>query len=205
MKRLIILFGAPGSGKGLLGDTLSARFGLTKIATGDILRAEVKAKTPLGRRIASDVRSGILLDDTIVNPIVIRALAESSGDVILDGYPRRLSQFDFLRQTAETGFDTVCVYVGISVEAVIARIGRRRICEKCGATHPVEAGCCPKCGGRSVVREDDALIKKRLDVYLRTTWPVLGPLISWCRKTVAVDGGSIEKICRNDDALRQIL
>ena len=192
-KILIIMFGAPGSGKGLLGDKIMEQMRLTKISTGDILRREVKDQTSLGCKIASRVKTGILVNDAIVNPIVKKALDEAAGGVLLDGYPRCFSQFEFLKQCVKDIYDPVCVYLNTPIEDILSRISQRRICENCGTTHFASQGCCPKCSGRSIVREDDALIHNRIFDYLETTEPVLREkIIFWC-KVISVNGINIEK------------
>ena len=110
-KRLIIMFGAPGSGKGIIGEALVQAFGFQKISTGDILRDEVKKQTPLGRLVAGYVSNGLLVNDDIVNNIVKNLLDGSSQDVLLDGYPRNLAQCDFLLNLIKDDFERHCVYL----------------------------------------------------------------------------------------------
>lgn len=200
MKRLIIMFGAPGSGKGLIGDQLVKNLNLFKIATGDILRQEVKNQTPLGLRIAADVVEGRLIDDEIVNPIIEQKLQLAGGDVLLDGYPRCFSQMAFLKKIAEKNFWVDCIYLNTPLDAIISRIGRRRICSDCGKTHLAEDGCCPECGGKSLIRPDDANIQNRVCDYLETTEPVLREeLIFFCRRFINIDATDINSAL--DDAL----
>ena len=203
-KRLIIMFGAPGSGKGLLGDLIVKNNGFQKVATGDILRQEVKNKTPLGMKIADKVASGELLDDDIVNPIVQKSLQESGDIVLLDGYPRCFSQLKFLRQFAEKDYWIDCVYLNTPIDTIISRIGHRRICADCGKTHFAEEGHCPDCGGKLLVREDDANIRERIWTYLETTEPLLREeLIFCCQHLMSVDGSDINKAYKAfDDAYR---
>lgn len=192
-RRMIIMFGPPGSGKGLLGDRLVEKLNLTKISTGDILRLEVKNNTPLGIKIARQVKSGILIDDDIVNPIIARRLSESTGDILLDGYPRRSSQFAFLQSCMKDFSRPLCVILNTNLDVILNRIGQRRICEDCGTTHFASQGCCPKCGGRSVIREDDALIRKRIFTYLKETEPVFyREMLPWCN-ALSVDGLQLEE------------
>lgn len=196
MRTLIILFGPPGSGKGLLGDKLVEQGQMLKVATGDILRNAVKQQTPLGIKIARSVKSGILVDDDIVNPIVKKALDEASGNIILDGYPRRLSQLITLKGWCQQAFEPLCVYMTTPINDILSRISQRRICELCGTTHFAAAGCCPKCGGRSVVREDDALITQRLNDYLKTVDPLIDMIDQWCR-VIPVNGMDITNGVQN--------
>ena len=190
---MIILFGPPGSGKGLLGDRLVEELNLTKISTGDILRREIKDDTPLGIKITRQVKSGILVADKIVNQIVARRLAETTGDVLLDGYPRRSPQFAFLHSCVKDFSKPLCVVLNTNLDVILNRIQQRRICEICGTTHFASQGCCPKCGGRSVIREDDALIRKRIRSYLKETEPILyREMLPWCT-FLSVDGLQLEE------------
>ena len=193
LRRMIILFGPPGSGKGLLGDRLVEELNLTKISTGDILRREIKDDTPLGIKITRQVKSGILVADKIVNQIVARRLAETTGDVLLDGYPRRSPQFAFLHSCVKDFSKPLCVVLNTNLDVILNRIQQRRICEICGTTHFASQGCCPKCGGRSVIREDDALIRKRIRSYLKETEPILyREMLPWCT-SLSVDGLQLEE------------
>ena len=176
-KQLIIMFGAPGSGKGIIGDALVKAFGFQKISTGDILRDEVKKQTPLGGLVADYVSNGLLVDDDIVNNIVKNLLEGASQDVLLDGYPRNFAQCDFLFNLLRDDFEPHCIYLEAPKELIIARIEQRRICADCGKTHLAQDGCCPACGGESIIRKDDAQIRERYELYQRVTerffWPKL--------------------------------
>lgn len=193
-KQLVIMFGAPGSGKGMIGDALAKAFGFLKVSTGDILRKEVKNLTPLGCRIAKQVLNGLLVDDKIVNNIVQKILAESSCTVLLDGYPRNFSQCDFLLNLVKDSYNIDCVYLEAPEELIIARIEQRRICDACGKTHLAQDGCCPDCGGKSVIRKDDALIRERFNQYQWVTeqvfWQKLQPV---CRSVDYIDCSDIKK------------
>ncbi len=194
MPYLLILFGPPGSGKTLLGNALFREEKISKIATGDLLRKEVKDQTPLGIRIAYKVLSGQLVDDDIVNPIVAAGLENCSDSVLLDGYPRNFAQFNFLKQCVDKRFYTVCIHLDISFQDIIKRISQRRICQDCGTTHFADAGKCPYCGGRSVFRSDDAVIVDRLAVYRKTIEPLFNKeLIPWCDEVIKVNAVDIDK------------
>ena len=193
-KRLIIMFGAPGSGEGIIGDALVQAFGFQKISTGDILRDEVKKQTPLGRLVAGYVSNGLLVNDDIVNNIVKDLLDGSSQDVLLDGYPRNLAQCDFLLNLIKDDFELHCVYLEAPEELIIARIEQRRICADCGKTHLAQDGCCPACGGESIIRKDDAQIRERFNQYKWITeqvfWKRLYPV---CCFTDFIDCGDLKK------------
>lgn len=192
-KRLIIMFGPPGSGKGMIGDELAKAFGFLKISTGDILREEVKNQTLLGNRIAEQVLNGQLVEDDIVNRIVQKILSEKPQNILLDGYPRNFSQCKFLLDLIKDGYNVDCVYLEAPKELIVSRIEQRRICDACGKTHFAKDGCCPSCGGKSIIRSDDARIRERLDQYWWETeqvfWQKLEPFCG----TVFIDSSDIKK------------
>lgn len=192
-KRLVIMFGAPGSGKGMIGDALVKAFGFQKISTGDILRDEVKRQTPLGCRIAEHVSDGLLVDDDIVNDIVKKLLNESSQDVLLDGYPRNFAQCSFLLDLIKDNFEPHCVYLEVPGDLIISRIEQRRICADCGKTHLVQDGCCPACGGKSIIRKDDAQIRTRLDQYWWVTEQVFWQKLRFVCCCEYIDSCDIKK------------
>lgn len=193
-RRIIIMFGPPGSGKGIIGDALAERFGFFKISTGDILRDEVKKQTPLGIDVADAVLNGELIDDDIVNNLVTKLLTETHQDVLLDGYPRNFSQGRFLLDLLKDKYSLDCVYLEADKEFIISRIEQRRICEDCGKTHFAKDGKCPVCGGKSIIRNDDKLIRKRFNHYQWFTeqvfWKMLKPV---CFEVHFIDCSNIPK------------
>lgn len=193
MQKLIILFGAPGSGKGLLGDRLIAKTDMVKISTGDIFRAAIKKQTDLGTKVADYVAHGKLVDDLTVNTVVFNAIAATNQDIILDGYPRNLAQFHSLCRFLQDKFYTICIYLDASTSAIMDRIKERRICESCGTTHFAHEGCCPKCGGRSILRDDDKLFAQRMSDYQTTTATLLEDLYAWCKETIVLNAMDIEE------------
>lgn len=172
-KVLLLLFGAPGSGKGLLGYCLKSEiekkgFTVKYVSTGDLLREEIAQKTPLGEQLAQTISSGQLVPDEVVDALVKKALKTDECVVFLDGYPRTYSQFEKLQEVVES-FKVVAIKRDTPVELILERVAKRRVCSVCKATHSVDDGCCPKCGGDSLVRKDDAVIEKRLDEYEANT------------------------------------
>lgn len=175
-KVLLLLFGAPGSGKGFLGDCLKSEiekkgFTVKYVSTGDLLREEIAQKTPLGEQLAQTISSGQLVPDEVVDALVKKVLKTDECVVFLDGYPRTYSQFLAFTSFVEVedGFKVVVVKRDTPVELILERVAKRRVCSVCKATHSVDDGCCPKCGGDSLVRKDDAVIEKRLDEYEANT------------------------------------
>lgn len=168
-KFLFILFGAPGSGKGFLGNCLKEKIqerGLSVryVSTGDLLREEVALKSPLGEQLAQTIRAGKLVSDDVVCALVEKALQTDIEVLFLDGYPRTYVQFDALSKLVDD-FVVVVIKRDTPTELILERVSNRRVCRVCKTTHSVADTCCPKCGGESIVRSDDAVIEKRLAEY----------------------------------------
>ncbi len=175
----LVFLGAPGVGKGTQAKKLEQAYGWTVIATGDLLRAAIANNTPLGQQAKQYIERGELVPDALVNQIVAERL-QGLNDFILDGYPRNLAQAEMLEQMLPQPLDAV-VYFALDTEALIARLGGRRICPNCGAVYhqianPSKAGDrCERCGTPLVVREDDnpETIRNRLKVYEEQTAPLI--------------------------------
>jgi adenylate kinase len=179
---IIILLGAPGSGKGTQSKRLSDRFGFQHLATGDIFRAEIAAKTSLGNKAQDYVKNGKLVPDAIVTEMVAARL-DAKGKYLLDGFPRNLEQaqaLDSMLKKEGVGVSLVCLLALPPAEA-IRRISSRRVCSKCGAVYstltnpPAKEGVCDACAGPVIQREDDseATAKKRLMVFEDLTQPLV--------------------------------
>jgi adenylate kinase len=184
----IILFGAPGSGKGTQAERLRDLFSLKHISTGDLLRDAVANKTELGKKVESIMAAGELVSDEIVLELIKEAVAGVKADEVLkgwmlDGYPRTVGQAKMLDGLlAESGqsIDGVVV-LEVDREAVIQRLSSRRSCPECKAVYnvlnmpPKQEGICDNCGTGLVHRKDDQpeTIANRLDVYEDQTVPIL--------------------------------
>ena len=176
----LILLGAPGAGKGTQADILSAKLGIPTISTGNILRAAVKAGTPIGLKAQSYMQAGQLVPDEVIIGIITERVAEEdcANGYILDGVPRTIAQAEAMEK-AGIVFDAV-VSIEISDETIMERMSGRRVCEHCGASYhlvavpPKQEGVCDKCGGKLVQRKDDApeTVKARLEVYHKETEPL---------------------------------
>ncbi len=179
---IAILLGAPGSGKGTQAKFLSAKYGLTHLATGDIFRSEIAGKTPLGIKAQSYVKAGKLVPDDLVTEMVAARLNSKEGRYLLDGFPRNLVQAQALSSILaqeKLSVDLV-VLLKISQELALERIVSRRVCSQCGEvynvqTRPALNGKCGSCGGEVVLREDDseATARKRLMVFEDITRPMI--------------------------------
>jgi adenylate kinase len=192
----LILLGAPGSGKGTLGDMVERAYGFPRISTGDLLRRAVQAGTPLGRQAEGIMAGGGLVPDQVVTAIVRERLAEPDcrAGYILDGYPRTIAQAEALA-SIDGGRREIVVSLEVSLASLIERLCGRRICPACGAIYhltrkpPLRSGLCDVCGAGLQARADDAVevVRERIRVYESAT----APLKAWYRERSdfrAVDG-----------------
>ncbi|MCI7473486.1 MAG: adenylate kinase [Clostridiales bacterium] len=176
----IILLGAPGAGKGTQAEIISKKLGIPTISTGNILRAAVKAGTPIGLEAKSYMDAGKLVPDEVIIGIIQERLAESdcANGFILDGVPRTIAQAEAL-DAHGIHFDAV-LSLEIADSVIEARMTGRRTCHTCGATYhivaapPKQEGVCDKCGGELEQRKDDLpeTVKHRLEVYHNETEPL---------------------------------
>jgi adenylate kinase len=180
MKRLI-LFGAPGSGKGTMGDLIQRDFGYAKISTGDILRSEIEQGSADGLRARSFMTAGGLVPDELVMELVRRRLGRNdlNGGYVMDGYPRTLAQAEALSAVPSSSEKAISIEV-TEAEAV-GRLLSRLTCRDCGAIYnqknkpPRVAGICDICGGTVERRADDneEAVRQRFRVYSERTLPVI--------------------------------
>ena len=176
----MILLGPPGAGKGTQAEILSRDLNIPTISTGNILRAAVKAGTPIGLKAKSFMDAGKLVPDEVIIGIIQERLAEADckNGFILDGVPRTIAQAEALEQHGIT-FDHV-ISLEISDEAIVKRMDGRRVCAHCGAPFHVESkppkatGVCDLCGGELMERDDDKpeTVRARLEVYHQETEPL---------------------------------
>jgi adenylate kinase len=201
----IILFGAPGSGKGTQGEILGKRTGFPRISTGDLLRLAVRERTPLGLRAEAVLAAGALVSDEIVNGLVRDriAAADCRSGYILDGFPRTVAQAEALA-SMDGARPEIVIGIEVDPETLVERLSGRRVCPSCQAVYnlsgqpPARPGICDVCGAALVQRPDDTaeVVRKRIEVYLRETAPLKD---YYRRRSVyrAVDGlGTIDEISR---------
>jgi len=177
----LIMFGAPGAGKGTQAAILSERLDVPTISTGNILRAAIKNGTPTGLKAKSFMDAGKLVPDEVIIGIISERLEEPdcAKGYILDGVPRTIAQAEALEK-AGISFDAV-VSIEISEEEILRRMSGRRVCGACGASYNVEflpprtAGVCDNCGGKLIQRKDDTpeTVRERLKVYHTETEPLV--------------------------------
>ncbi len=178
----IILLGAPGSGKGSVGDRLSGAYGFPRISTGDLLRNAVKKQTPLGVRAQEQMGKGGLVDDGLVLELLRERLAwaDARPGYVLDGYPRNQAQARSL-EALDGGRPEVVFEIVTSDEVVVHRLSTRRICASCGAVFnvitkkPKQDGICDICGSALIQRNDDRpdVIPERMRTYRSQTAPLI--------------------------------
>ena len=202
----IILLGKPGSGKGTQGKPLAEHYHIPVISTGDILRAAVRDKTPLGVKAREYMDKGQLVPDALVVEMVVERLngTDCRNGFILDGFPRNLEQAEALEGTLDNlgkKIDRVLNFV-VEDKEILKRLSGRRTCRKCGEAYhilfnmPLNRGECDKCGGELYQRDDDSeeTISARLKVYGEHT----EPLIEFYRTKdilVSVDGvGGVDQV-----------
>ena len=177
----IILLGAPGAGKGTQAANITETFGIPQISTGDMLRAQVKAGTPLGKKAEEVMASGGLVSDDIIIGMLRDRVAEDDcrNGYLLDGVPRTIPQAEAMRDEG-IAVDYV-VEIAVDDEDVVERLAGRRIHEPSGrvyhVTHmpPKEPGKDDVTGEPLVQREDDkeATVRNRLNVYHKETEPLV--------------------------------
>jgi adenylate kinase len=181
----IILIGAPGAGKGTQAESIKNKYPLAHISTGDILRANVKAATELGKNAKSYMDAGKLVPDEVIISMMESRLQETDckDGFLLDGFPRTTPQaeaLDGLLDKLGLTLDAV-VELDVDDEVVVRRLTTRRVCKSCGEIYntvmkPTKAeGICDKCGGEVVQRDDDkeSVIRKRLSVFHEQTAPLI--------------------------------
>ena len=176
----LILLGPPGAGKGTQAEILSKDLAIPTISTGNILRAAVKAGTPIGRKAKAFMDAGKLVPDAVIIGIVDERLAkpDCAKGYILDGVPRTLAQAEALEK-AGISFDHV-ISLEVRDEAIVERMSGRRVCAKCGTPFhvvnnpPKAEGVCDACGGELIQRADDKAetVRHRLEVYHEETEPL---------------------------------
>lgn len=185
----IIMIGAQGSGKGTQADLLAPKIGAVKLSTGDLFRANIAARTPLGLQVEEILAAGDLVSDDTTLAMVDARLdeikASGIGSVIFDGFPRSIAQAEGLdRLLAKRGQQVDQVFeLAVPESELIHRMSGRRICSKCGETFnitipgktPNVEDVCDKCGGELTQRPDDqpTAISKRLSIFNETTKPLL--------------------------------
>ena len=176
----LILMGAPGAGKGTQSEKISEKWNIPAISTGDMLRAAIREENELGKIAKAYIDDGNLVPDDVVVGIIKDYLSSEKckNGFILDGFPRTIPQAEALENMG-VKIDAV-LSIEVDDEAIVARMGGRRLCSGCGVSYHIEYspskidGVCDKCGKSLYIREDDApeTVKKRLETYHEQTEPL---------------------------------
>lgn len=199
----IILFGAPGSGKGTQAEAIVAKKSIPAISTGNIIREALKSGSELSEKLKHYMVNGGLVPDEIVIAIIKERVAKDDckDGFILDGFPRTIPQAEALDKMG-VRIDKV-IEIDVSDAIIIERMSGRRVCEVCGSSYhlknkkPQQEGICDKCHGTLVQREDDQLdtVKNRLKIYYEQTKPLENYYKNQGKLTVIHgDGKSIAEI-----------
>ncbi len=182
----IILLGPPGAGKGTQAARLVEEHGMVQLSTGDMLRAAVKAGTPIGVQAKAVMDAGELVSDAIVSGLIGERLDSlpAGTSVIFDGYPRTAAQaaaLDEILAARRRKLDHV-IELMVDEDALVDRITGRFTCGNCGEGYhdrhkmPVRAGVCDKCGGTEFKRRPDdneETVRTRMAEYRAKTAPIL--------------------------------
>jgi adenylate kinase len=195
---IVLLFGAPGCGKGTQAAFIAKRFNVPAISTGEVLRGECKAGTELGKTATAVMASGGLVGDDLINPMVANRIAQPdcARGFLLDGYPRTVPQAEFLsRLLGERRLPCpAALFLDVPAPVLVGRISSRRQSPSCSRIYnllsqrPKTAGVCDDDGTALIQRSDDneKVVTQRLEAYQRQT----GPVIEYYSKqgAVRIDG-----------------
>lgn len=179
----VMLFGAPGSGKGTTGKMLTKLTGWPHLATGDLLREQIARKTPLGVEMQEILAAGKLAPDDLVSRMVWDRLSwpDCENGFLLDGFPRTIPQAEGLARWFQSRpFRPVLIHLWVEYNEILRRLTGRQTCSQCGAIYhvdsnpPAKPGFCDLDATELTVRADDReeVVLQRLQTYQTQTWPV---------------------------------
>jgi adenylate kinase len=207
-KNIIIFFGPPGSGKGTQAEMLAKKTEWKKISTGDLLRAEIAAKTSVGEQASKFIKAGKLVPDKIVLKLVDKSLKQKAVGLIFDGFPRNRQQLkkllEMFKKVLKKNDRVWSLEVAVSDKEVKQRLGMRRMCA-CGAVYhlkynpPINDGLCDICGKDLFIRNDDKpkVIAHRLKIYHKQGKPILD-YFGKQGKLIKIDGERPIKMIHQD-------
>lgn len=184
---IIIMLGAPGTGKGTVAGILAEKLGIPQVSTGDIFRQNIKEQTELGKISENYISKGELVPDEITVKVVENRInnKDTQNGMILDGFPRTVSQAKSLKEILNSSGKDVDIVINLTTpdDEIIERIVNRRVCsnQDCKAVYnivlnpPKAEGICDKCGSKLIIRKDDNVetVKSRLNNYFKLTSPLI--------------------------------
>lgn len=184
----VMLLGAPGAGKGTVAKLLTALDGSVQISTGDILRAEVRAGSDLGKKAEAFMKAGDLVPDSVIMGMMEKRLQEPDCQkgFLLDGFPRTIPQAEELKKLmAKLNIDLdMVINIDVPRDVILDRLCTRRTCSnaECQAIYnvksnpPKKEGICDKCGSPVIQRDDETeeAISHRLETFNEKTAPLIG-------------------------------
>lgn len=179
---ILIMLGAPGTGKGTVAEKLSKELNIPQISSGDIFRKAIQEKTALGQEVEGYLAKGALVPDELTIRVIEERLGQDDvkNGYILDGFPRTEEQARVLNEFLKANGKEVKAAINLTTpeEEIIERISNRRVCsnQECKTVFntklnpPKQEGICDKCGSELIQRKDDnpETIKNRLEVYYKT-------------------------------------
>lgn len=184
---IIIMLGAPGTGKGTVASILTGKLNIPQVSTGDIFRKHIKEKTELGKLAESYISKGKLVPDDVTIGLIENRMEEPDvqNGIILDGFPRTVKQAEELDKLLAQKGKKVDMVINLTTpeDEIVERIVNRRICSNsdCKTVYnlvlnpPKVEGVCDKCGSELIQRKDDTIetVKSRLDSYFKQTSPLV--------------------------------
>lgn len=180
---ILILLGAPGSGKGTQAQRLAQTYHIPHISTGDIFRDHIKNNTPIGQKVQDVMRAGLLVSDELVLEMVEERInrPDCMNGFVLDGFPRTVVQAEKFLSLIEQTERLLALCLEVTDDVIIKRAENRLVCKQCSTIYnqtispPKQAGICDLCQGEVYRRADDMpeVVKARLDVYHNQTQPLI--------------------------------
>ena len=181
----VVLFGPPGAGKGTQAKSISNRFSIPHVSTGDIFRKHISEMTPLGIEAKRNIDKGLLVPDNITIQLVEERLRQDDCQkgCLLDGFPRTVAQAEALDDFLSNNKDrlSTALLIDVPKDFIIDRMSGRRVCLSCGASYhikfnpPIFEGKCDVCGSDIIQRKDDEenTVRNRLQIYDKQTQPLI--------------------------------
>ena len=184
---VLIMLGAPGTGKGTVANILQDKLNILQVSTGDIFRKHIKEQTELGKLAEKYISKGHLVPDDVTIDLVKDRLQKDDvkNGIILDGFPRTVVQAEALDEILEEQQRKVDMVINLTTpkEEIIERLVNRRVCsnQECKTVYnivlnpPKVEGICDKCGSKLLQRKDDNVetVESRIDTYLKNTSPLV--------------------------------